>query len=89
LDDDLINSFKVETNQYAHRYLYTVGLSPHSRDYNYKDVTKTEMWAYFGISFMNGINRQPVIVLYWSTQPFFCTLWCGKKNVPLPFSTYF
>jgi len=40
LDDDLVNSFTGETNQYAHQYLNTVGWSPHSQDRNYKDVRK-------------------------------------------------
>lgn len=64
LDDDLINSFTVETNQYANQYLNTVGLSPHSWDRNYKDATKNEMWAYLGISFMIGIDTQPEIISY-------------------------
>jgi hypothetical protein len=34
LDDGLINLFTVETNRYAHQYLSTVGLSPHSQDHN-------------------------------------------------------
>jgi len=46
------------------------------------------MWAYIGISFMIGIDMQPEIVLYWSTQLFFCTQWYGKKKVPLPLSTH-
>jgi hypothetical protein len=45
-----------------------------------KDVTKTEMWAYIGISFISGIDMQPEIVLYWSTQLFFCTLRYGKQK---------
>jgi hypothetical protein len=38
------------------------------------------MWAYLGISFMIRIDRQPEIVLYWSTQSFSCTQWYGKKK---------
>lgn len=41
---------------------------------------KNWMWAHIGISFMIGIDMQPEIVLYWSTQLFFCTQWYGKKK---------
>jgi hypothetical protein len=37
------------------------------------------MQTYLGASLMTGIDRRPERVEYWSTKPFFCTPWNGKK----------
>ena len=79
LDDNLIESIATETNRYAHQQLRMAELLPHSRDRDYKDVSKDEMWIYIGILFMTGIDKRPEIDNYWSTKSVFLTPWYGQR----------
>ena len=65
-----------ETNRYAHEWLRTHQLKPHSRFKNFKDVTVHEMKAFIGLIVAMGVIKQLDIQDYWSTNeviktPFF------------------
>ena len=54
-----------ETNRFASQ-CRSVNLSAHSRPW--RDVTREELMAFFGMLFYMGIARLPQLELYWSTK---------------------
>lgn len=63
--DSIMDIIVTETNRYARQKLANT-----PRLEKWKDITKQELRAYFGICIIMGINNLPRIAMYWSTDPF-------------------
>ena len=63
--DSIMDIIVTETNRYARQKLANT-----PRIEKWKDITKQELRAYFGICIIMGINNLPRIAMYWSTDPF-------------------
>ena len=63
--DSIMDIIVTETNRYARQKLANT-----PRLEKWKDITKQELRAYFGICIIMSINNLPRIAMYWSTDPF-------------------
>ena len=63
---DFVSDCVTETNRYAAQMSGGTGLSPFSRIRNWVDTTVFELFLYFGLLILMGIDRRPKLSMYWS-----------------------
>jgi len=61
--EDLFDKIVEETNRYAHQML-----TDNERLGRWRDVTKAEVKAYFGMCVIMGMNILPKVADYWATR---------------------
>lgn len=57
-----------ETNRYASQMSSSAELSPFSRMRNWAETTVFELFLYFGLLVLMGIDRRPKLSMYWSRE---------------------
>jgi len=57
-----------ETNRYASQMSSSAELSPFSRMRNWAETTVFELFLYFGLLVLMGIDRRPKFSMYWSRE---------------------
>ena len=67
---DFVSDCVTETNRYAAQMSSGTGLSPFSRIRNWVDTTVFELFLYFGMLILMGIDRRPKLSMYWSHNCF-------------------
>ena len=63
---DFVSDCVTETNRYAAQMSSGTGLSPFSRVRKWVDTTVFELFLYFGLLILMGIDRRPRLSMYWS-----------------------
>ena len=66
LSDDFWNLLTTETNQYAHQFLASHQLKPHSRFHAWSDVTVSEMKVFLALHLSMGLVEKSELEDYWA-----------------------
>ncbi|CAK1582148.1 unnamed protein product [Parnassius mnemosyne] len=81
INDKLIDLIVQETNAHAVRVLSSPGVTDQSRITRWKDVTREELWTFFGLLLHTGTIRLNRLSDYWKTHWLF-KLPCFSRYMP-------
>ena len=68
VDDTLIDMIVDQTNLYARQYISKNRISKHSRVAAWKETERDEMYRFFALSILMGLNQKPTIPDFWSKR---------------------
>lgn len=60
------NVLAIETNRYAHQFLASIQLKPHTRFHRWSDITVNEMKAFFFLPLSMGLVEKSELEDYWA-----------------------
>jgi len=66
LDDDFWNLLTLKTNRYAHQFLASHEIKPHSRFHQWSDVTVSEIKAFMSLHLSMGLVEKAELEDYWA-----------------------